>query len=241
MYTLENRILYQQVDNEGYTTIGGIMNIIQNAIIMHSEDVGVGIKFLHERNQGWFLASYGIRVHRKSYLGENIRTVTNPYALRGMLGYRHTQIIGENDEVIAEADSIWVLMDLGEMQPMRISDEMKSAYEIGTNPKTDLLKIRPEAIEGIIDDAKSGEFTVSEAMIDSNGHMNNTFYVDVACSYLSEPFDTGDIYINYKKQLMKGEEVQIYKSPITIENGKSGEQIVFTSNGEIVFVVDFVK
>ena len=48
--------------------------------------------------------------------------------------------------------------------------------------------------------------------IDTNGHMNNEKYVAAAQECLPEGFAASDIYVEYKKSAMRGDEVICVKS-----------------------------
>ena len=216
MYEYKTRVDYSQIDPDGRMNMSGVMNAIQNCIIISCEDLGIGIHYLKQFDFGWFVANYGLRIHRLPMLGDSITTITKPYKIRGMLGYRYTCIVDENGEVLVESDSVWVLMNLKTLTPSKVTPLMTEKLVVDEDPKSDLTKGRPEPVENLV---KKDEFMVMPSMIDSNGHMNNTYYVDLASRYLDEPFEKGVIKINYKEQVLAGEQLSVYTGQLPDDAG----------------------
>lgn len=63
-------------------------------------------------------------------VGESIVVKTWPYRFRGMLGYRNFTIEDQAGRVYVQADSLWILMDLDKLSPVRLPQEMLMAYTI---------------------------------------------------------------------------------------------------------------
>ena len=86
MYSFDSRIRYSECDSEGKLAVTALLNYFQDCSTMQSEDLGVGVKALHERGTLWVVNSWHIEIIRMPGLGERIETGTIPYEIRGFFG-----------------------------------------------------------------------------------------------------------------------------------------------------------
>ena len=78
MYTFGSRIRYSETDEYGKLTLTGIMNYLQDCSTFQSEDIGLGISYLTEHHQAWWLSSWQIVIDRYPALGEEVVIGTWP-------------------------------------------------------------------------------------------------------------------------------------------------------------------
>ena len=200
MYSFDSRIRYSEVDFHKNLTLTGIVNYFQDTTTFHSESLGVGISFMNERNMAWVLNSWQIIINEDIDFGESIRVGTVPYDFKSMYGYRNFWI-ENNDKVVVKANSIWVLLDTVTGMPVKVTDEIASAYPIGD--KLDMnygerkIKIVGEGVE-------KEAFRIKKYHIDTNGHVNNAQYIQFAEEYLPQDFKIRMIRAEYKKAAKYG-------------------------------------
>lgn len=208
MYTLKSRVRYSETDENGRLTLWGMMNYLQDCCTMQAEDLGIGISYLRKNNLGWIVTSYQIKIKGElPKIGDWITVKTWPYRFRGMLGYRNFTIEDEKNQVIVEADSLWVLMDILEQKPVRLPDEMQQAYSLfeALPGEWDVRK-RWEMTTGVLRDT----FSVSNMHLDTNHHMNNAKYVEAAATLVPPEKKIGQIWISYMKQAVLHDKVVCY-------------------------------
>jgi acyl-ACP thioesterase len=231
MYQYRNRVSYSQVDSNLNLTYYGLVNLMQDCSCFHSDDVGVGVHYLAPRGLGWFVTNYEIHINRMPKYLENIVVSTYPYQVRGMMARRIYTITSEEGELLMYADSLWVLMDLNNLRPARLDDTIIAAYPPEENlPEFDFerAKLRYNG-EG----KKVGTFVVNENYIDTNSHMNNSFYIDVTRRFLpSENFSK--INVNYKKAALLFDELDVYLVEL-----ESGYQVVLIKDDEVYTIVEY--
>ena len=58
MYTFDARIRYSEADCENKLTLGSLLDYFQDCSTFHSEDIGLGVRYLQERHQVWLLSSW---------------------------------------------------------------------------------------------------------------------------------------------------------------------------------------
>ena len=125
MYSFSNRVRYSEVNSEKELTLPSLLDYLQDCCTFESEDFGVGVDYLAKEQVAWILSSWEIKVYRYPQMGQHIKVSTWPYAFRGFYGYRNFRIEGEDGEIFAEANSVWVFMDTEKMRPARVSERMQ--------------------------------------------------------------------------------------------------------------------
>ena len=190
MYTFQSRIRYSEVGSDGRLTLESLLDYFQDASTFHSEDLGLGIAYLKEKNMAWVLSSWQIVVERYPGLCENVVIGTAPYDFKGFIGYRNFWMETEEGEWLAYANSIWSLMDIVKMTPAKPPVEMIEGYTLSEKLTMDYA---PRKI-AIPDNGRvQAEIQVRPHHLDTNGHVNNGQYVRMAMDYIP-----GDFRIRWK-------------------------------------------
>lgn len=183
MYTFNARIRYSEVDRNGFLSPLALLDYFQDCAIFHSEDVGVGLKYLNERNIAWVLNSWQIDINEMPRFGDEVLVSTFAYDFKGYFGYRNFLLRDMDENILALANSIWSLINMEKMKPQLISEEMLSAY--GICDRLDMeymdrkLKIYKDA-----DINTAEKITIGVHNLDTNNHVNNSQYVHMASDYI---------------------------------------------------------
>lgn len=231
MYKFSDRVSYSEVDSNLTLTYFSLVNYMQDCSCFHSDDVGVGVNYLAPIDRGWFVTSYEIHINRLPKYLEKITIATYPYQVRGMMARRVYTICDEAGEVLVYADSLWVLMDIKNNRPARINEQIAAAYpEDPDRPQFDFERRKLHYID---EGEKVGTFTVGETNIDTNGHMNNSFYIDVTRRFLPNQ-EFSNIYISYKKAALLFDELDVYLVKL-----ETGYQVVLKKDDEVYTIVEY--
>lgn len=233
MYEIHGRIRYSEVDRNGKLTIPALLNYLQDCCTFQSEDLGIGLPFLKEKKLGWFVTSWWIHINALPEMGDEVIVKTWPYAFKGFLGYRNFTMENSCGDVLIEVNSMWILMNLEKGKPARMPEEMKSAYSLSEPLKRE-WGARKRSL--CADLKERYRFTVQGMFIDTNGHMNNEKYVAAAQECLPEEFRPEDIYVEYKKSAMAGDEVICCSAPID-----GGVQVVLMDRENDIFSITEYK
>lgn len=204
MYSMKSRVRYSEADSRQKMTFQALTNYLQDCCIFQSEDLGIGVDYLKEHAQAWFLASWQIVVERLPVLGEKITVKTWPYNFKGFYGYRNFTIEDAEGKIYAYADSQWIFMDLKRERPARISDKMLEEYQMEEPFKMDYAdrKIKlPEKMQ------EKESFQIRPEQIDTNHHVNNEQYIAMAKNYLPENFNIHKMRAEYRKAAVLGDKV----------------------------------
>lgn len=217
MYSIESRVRYSEVNSEKQLTLSAILDYLQDCCTFQSEDMNVGVDYLAREQAAWVLSSWQIEVLRYPKMAEKIKISTWPYDFKGFYGKRNFLITDEAGEALVKANSLWVFMDIVRMRPVRIKDEVIEAYKSVMEPP--LLGNWGERKIFVPEGGKKREpVRVARFQIDTNHHMNNGKYIQLAEEFLPENFTVGGLRAEYKKAAVLGD--MLYPA-VTIEENQA--------------------
>ena len=232
MYTFDSRIRFSETDSEGKLTMASLINYFQDCSTFHSEDVGLGISYLQKNSLVWVLSSWQIVVERYPNLGENVSIGTQPYDMKGFLGYRNFWMMDEKGCYLAKANTLWSLLSTETGKPGSIPEGMAEGYGIGERLE---MEYAPRKI--VIPQGGSGHdaIIVRKHHIDANHHVNNQQFVDMAMAFLPDGFTVRQLRAEYKRQAFLGDVLMPY---VVEEDGKVVVSLTDQSGGTYV-VIEF--
>ncbi len=189
MYSIKTRVRYTEIDEQRKLTLFGIINYFQDCSTFHSEDLGVGMEFLEQRNLAWWLLNWQIDILRRPVLGEEIEVGTFAYDFKTFFGMRNFFIKDSDGNVICRADSKWIHMDLAKQRPTKADANAIALYLNHNHPRFamyELLSCGEEFLKPVF----VKRMVVTRFILDTYRHVNNARYVDIALEgiydYLSE-------------------------------------------------------
>ena len=196
VYTIENTVRFSEIDHTKKMTLPGIINYFQDCSIFQSEEIGYGLDYLKEQKKAWVLSSWQIAVNRYPMLGEKIKVSTFATGFKGIFGDRNFCMHDESGAMTACANSLWVYMDIEKGRPVKPSAEEMAAYGVSEPLDMEILSrkiILPENTE------EYPAFPVRKYHIDTNEHVNNCQYVQMAQEVLEEGESVSRLRVEYKK------------------------------------------
>ena len=231
MYQFQSKIRYSQLDSQGSLSLPALLDYFQDCSIFQSEELGVGVDYLKERELIWALSSWQIVVKRYPRLCENVTIGTAPYGFKGFIGFRNFWMLDEKGEEIAAANSVWSLIHTSG-KPAKPMPEMLEKYTLSPRRGMEYAdrKIRFEG-EGI----PESPINVMAHHLDTNLHVNNGQYVRIAMDYLPEEFSIGQLRAEYKMQAVLG--TTMY--PVLFEDGKKMGISLQNEEGTVYCNVEF--
>lgn len=201
-YTFDGRIRFSEVDRSKRLTLPGIINYFQDCSTFQSESLGLGVDYAKEHRRGWVLSAWQIVIERYPSLGEWIRTSTWATQFQGLLGLRNFCIQDGQGKMAAYANSVWAYMDMNKGRPTRPKKEETELYGTGRplSMAYDSRKISfPEKAESL------EAFPVRKCQIDTNEHVNNCQYVQMALEVLPREMEVHNLRVEYKKSALYGD------------------------------------
>ena len=142
---------------------------------------------------------------------------------------------GSQEPVLcAVANSRWVFYDMEERHPIRVPAEEKDVIRL--DEPLD-MEYAPRKI--VLPDAEPElrkPVLVTETFIDTNRHVNNLQYIEMACAYIPEDFEIRELRVEYVRQCMLGETLY----PRVIRDGGRIYVSLDLKGGETCAVVEFM-
>lgn len=204
MYSYKSRIRYSEVDEDKALSITNIINYFQDCSTFQSEDLGLGIEYLDAHHRAWWLSSWQILIERLPQFGEEVVISTWPYDFKGMYGYRNFTIQDCKGEYLVKANSVWFFFDTQAGRPVRVQEEDIRGYGTGEEKRLDMeyaeckITLLPEYEEGM-------PIQVTRHHLDTNHHVNNAQYVEIAKEVLSREQKIKELRVEYKKAAVLGD------------------------------------
>ena len=162
-----------------------------------------------ERGLAFLLSRVAIRIYHPLWTHEEIDVQTWVCDGHGLAFDRCFRIL-RGDEVVAEAFSVWALMELGGQKLLR-RDQFSYPFPGDEPLKLDLpLRFRVPHVEEML---LAGHRSIVYSDIDYNGHMNNTRYPDMLCDFTPEICDrqvTG-VVLSYLHEAAFGKTLAVYR------------------------------
>lgn len=202
MYNFHSRIRYSEVDHNKKLDLSSIINYFQDCSTFQSEDLGVGIDYLSKANRAWLLSSWQIIINEYPEFGEDITTSTWAYDFDSIYGYRNFIMKSKKDKVFAYANSIWIYVDTSSGRPTRITDNVGKVYQ--TEERLD-MDYAPRKIGLPKELSTLPSFPVVRSNIDTNNHVNNGQYINMAEEFLPEEFKIKEMRADYKNAAKLGD------------------------------------
>ena len=206
-FSFDSRIRYSEVDADCRLTLTGLTNYFQDCSVFHSESHDLSVDYLAENHIAWVLSSWQICIEKMPRLNDQVKVSTWAYDMKAFYGYRNFKLEDAQGNMLAYANSVWVLVDTQSGRPVKIPQIMPDSY--GFEPKLDMV-CSERKIPVPDDVTRAGEIVVPQFFIDSNQHMNNEKYVMLAQKLLPEDFKLGELRVEYRREAKLGDTIVSY-------------------------------
>lgn len=211
MYTFNSRIRYSETDENGRLSPLGIINYFQDCSTFQSESLGMGIRWYAEQGCAWFLNSWRILIGRYPVQGDTVTIGTYAHGFQGIYGYRHFFMQDEKGSFAVRADSIWILCDTEKgtllkppkihSEPYMASNEGKELPDLHMGEMKRKIRLPKELVP-------LGSLEVQRHHLDTNHHMNNAQYVDVALDAAGIRYPA-ELQAEYRHQAVLGDLLEL--------------------------------
>ncbi len=202
MYSFKSRVRYSETGEDGILSLSRAVHYMQDCSTFQSEELGVGVEHMKKIGRAWFLSAWQIEIRRRPKLMEEIVVGTWASGFKAMYGYRNFVIRDGAGEDLVRAASTWVYMNVETGRPERVKKEIAAVYGEESPLEMEEVgrKIRvPEML------TEYPAFPVRRDQIDTNGHVNNARYVEMAEEWLPAASETGRLRVAYQHAARHGD------------------------------------
>lgn len=242
IFKKEYKINIFDVDSEHKCKFSSLVDFLWDVVISQSDYLGETKEGFVQNQCIWVLLKYDITIYEYPKFRDTITVDTKVLGSKKFYGYRQNTIRNSEGKVIGEAFSTAILIDFEKRRPMRISSTQSEIYglngELAEVPTLDdLPKIQKE-------DYKK-DYPVRYSDIDSNGHVNNVKYMEMAVDtlprYILNEYNLFNIKVLFKKETTDGDTLHISSEVIynkscditTIHN-------ITSNNGNLLTKLQFI-
>ena len=226
IYTQKYKLKYSDIGKNNQLNIKSLIGYLQEAAGNHSSSVGYGLNDIPQTHIAWLILDWKVKMFSHPKYNDEITIKTWPRILEKFYSYRDFEVYDSNNTLIAIASSKWIMVNTETGKIERITEKIINAYGIVKKNVFDKpLNEKPREPEEL---KLNFEYTIQRRDIDTNGHVNNTHYVDYAIETLPDEiynsYEINNVQIHYKKEIKFGEKIKCYytyknnKHVITIKN-----------------------
>lgn len=179
--------------------------------VLHSESLGIKRENLLKNNLAWMLYMWKLKIDKYPLHNTKVFVQTWSSEINKFFAFREFEMRDENGNIIAQATTTWILVDILKKKPTRIESKYIQYY-------------KPNGIKLIKDNKnlkymKEEDFTQLDKFypldldLDYNNHVNNLSYIKwildrIDIEYLRN-YKLEYLAINYFKEITKDELVNI--------------------------------
>lgn len=165
-----------EIDHRKRATIPALIRLMQEAAMQNVIQLKLSIWDMEAQNISWVLLRKSMQVFRLPGLGERIRVLTCPTGFDRRFTYRDYKIFGENEELLIQSSSAWLLMDtlsrrMAPIPAFILDFEPRMPAPENCLPRPDFRFPKFEQAH------HTKIFEVNWHDLDFNLHLNNTLYI----------------------------------------------------------------
>lgn len=172
---------------------------------------GLSHEYLWEQGLVFLLSRITLRLHRVPMYKEQFTLNTWEFGKRGVLFLRNYDLTDESGEVVADAQSAWVIVNPETRHLMRPS---AFQYDVAQREDKEVSAPMPQKIAFTCTEGnKVGERRVRYSDLDANGHVYNAVYADIASDFApSQIFahTLTDFSLNFVSEAKLGDTIDMY-------------------------------
>ena len=197
-------VRYSEVGHRGLMTATALIDAFQDCSTFQSEALGIGMAWLKHQMRAWVLTHWHIVIDRYPSLCEEIAVGTFATSFKGFTAKRNFYIKDGSGHLIARADSSWAFINLETGKPMR-----PGADDIAPYGEHEPLEMPAEARRVKLPDVLEphAPLTVGRGVIDTNEHVNNCQYVQMALELLPRETAPHTIRVDYRRAAVLGDTI----------------------------------
>lgn len=210
VFTLTHRVRNADVDANGRLRWDTMFTLFQEASFAHFAALGAGRDRTIDRGLLWVIALQSVQISRLPGFGEELRVQTWNSRTLHTFFTRCFRIRDEGGAVLAEGCAFWALIDSVTRRPVvpgEVGIELPAHVEADTPP---LPRTFPRC-----DCEPVGSYTVPFSVLDSNRHMNNTRYLNLAQDWLpreATALTPRAITVEYCGEARWGDEIALFRA-----------------------------
>lgn len=209
IYEKEFEVMLRDVDKNNQMRLSSFINYMQEIGGLHSEEYGYGLNNEHITHKAWIVISWNVQIFRRPKWNEKILVRSWIGKIDKLYHYRDYEVIDKQGNVISKAVAKWVMVDTITKRIQKLDEEHIKQFSIveveGWN--NEIEKINSKVDVNVLKEIY--KYKVQKRDVDTNNHMNNIIYLDLALEGLDDKVsqNVSSIQIHYKTECKYEDEI----------------------------------
>lgn len=229
IFAKEFTLSHIHADRFGNARPAVLLYFMQEAAGEHCSLLGVDRTYLAPRHLFWAVTRSRVQVTRLPRLGETVTVKTWPMPTTRVAYPRSVAAYDKDGNELFRAVSLWVLMDENTRQMVLPGKSGVTVEGIFTGEELEV----PRGI-AVREMENTCTQTVGYSLLDQNGHMNNTRYMDWLDDLLPSPFHrehtVQEFTLCYLNEAREGDQIHLHytltdEPVLTVDAQRNGERI----------------
>ena len=210
-YIKHYTVKWHDTDANRHVTPSHLLMYMEETSNHHLISSGMSLDELRDtRGLGFLLSRIAIRIYEQLYANDEIDVETWVCESRGLAFVRCFRVL-RGESIVAEAYSIWALMDINEKKllpvtafPYQIEPEQPLGPELSARVRFPALNLMEYV----------GDRKIVYSDIDYNGHMNNTHYPNMLCDFTPDirRKKVVGITLSFLREAAYGHTLKVYRT-----------------------------
>lgn len=204
-YRKTYQITTNMLDCHDCLKMSTLLDVAQEVAGDHAEELGCGFETMIKQDLIWVIVRNYVEIIKKPINFKEIEVVTYPLKPRFVEFNRETEFYHDG-ELFAVSRSTWMVINIKDFS-VKAPDFFKDFDDDLGYFKRRIRKL-PVIDKSQLQKVKEAEVLYS--MLDHNGHMNNTKYVDFYLDIFRPEFSVKTLQIEYIKQSFLDDKLSLY-------------------------------
>lgn len=221
-YDYLRKVDYSDIDRRFSLSLAGAIRNMQEAAAMDSTRVGYGLLDIKKTRVVWAVVEWRVRLLEHCLWNSPITVRTWTKSVERAIGTRNFEIFDEKGKRVCIAESKWILVDVQTGRATHVTKEMAEIYALEDRAVFDApVDAQPPAQRTL-----ALSYTPMRRDIDTNSHVNNLVYLELAYQALPEDVwknSFKDVTMRFFREVRFGDTIKCFYAQ---ENGRHFVEIL---------------
>lgn len=222
IYEKEFELQLKDIDKNNKMRLSSYLNFMQEIGGLHSKEFGYGLNDELITHKAWVVIAWNLEIFKRPKWNEKILLRSWIGKIDKIYHYRDYEMLDTEGNIIAKAVAQWLMVDTVTKKVQRLDEKHIKEFPVVNREAFD-NNMKKVSLKADVDNAiQIYQYKVQKRDVDTNNHMNNIIYLDLALEGLDDEFvdNISNIQIHYKTEC------------------KYNEEIVFMKDEEKVYILD---
>lgn len=214
IYKKEFELGINEVDKNNKMKLSTCLKLMQEIGALHSKEYGYCLDTEKSTHKAWVVLAWKLEIFNRPSWNQKIYASTWISKMDKIYFYRNFEMKDSEGNIIAKATSQWIMIDTVTKKIEKITEELLNLFiKLKVDGYEDTLK-KPNLKFDVSNLEEIYDFVVQKRDLDTNNHMNNIVYLDLAMEGLDDEFcdSITNIEIYYKSECKVDEKIVFMKS-----------------------------